>query len=83
MLEAGLLDTALINSYNSFWLALLAKRSFFLTVKERYLRKPTFNNLCDPFGSPSGGQKPQGREDVAGYAIASARVLVSSAEPVP
>ena len=25
MLEAGLLDTALINSYNSFWLALLAK----------------------------------------------------------
>ena len=39
MLKAGLLDTALINSYNSFWLALLAKRSFFLTVKERYLRK--------------------------------------------
>ena len=36
MLEAGLLDTALINSYNSFWMALLAKRSFFLTVKERY-----------------------------------------------
>ena len=26
---------------------------------------------------------PQEREDVAGYAIASARVLVSSAEPVP
>ena len=26
MLEAGLPDTALINSYNSFWLALLAKR---------------------------------------------------------
>ena len=25
MLEAGLPDTALINSYNSFWLALLAK----------------------------------------------------------
>ena len=35
MLEAGLPDTALINSNNSFWLALLAKRSFFLTVKER------------------------------------------------
>ena len=26
---------------------------------------------------------PQEREDVAGYAIASARVLVSSAKPVP
>ena len=36
MRAAGLLDTALINPYNSFWLALLAKRSFFLTVKERY-----------------------------------------------
>ena len=42
----------------------------FLTVKEgsTSLTKPLF---------------PQGREDVAGYAIASARVLVSSAEPVP
>lgn len=36
MRAAGLLDTALINFYNFFWLALLAKRSFFLTVKERY-----------------------------------------------
>ena len=42
----------------------------FLTVKEGFyfLTKPLF---------------PQGREDVAGYAIAFARVLVSSAEPVP
>ena len=42
----------------------------FLTVKEgsTFLTKPLF---------------PQEREDVAGCAIASARVLVSSAEPVP
>ena len=42
----------------------------FLTLKEgsTFLTKPLF---------------PQEREDVAGYAIASARVLVSSAEPVP
>ena len=42
----------------------------FLTVKEgsTFLTKPLF---------------PQEREDVAGYAIASARVLVSAAEPVP
>ena len=42
----------------------------FLTVKEgsTFLTKPLF---------------PQGREDVAGYAIASARVLVSAAEPLP
>jgi hypothetical protein len=42
----------------------------FFTIKEgsTFLTKPLF---------------PQGREDVAGYAIASARVLVSSAEPVP
>ena len=42
----------------------------FLTVKEgsTFLTKPLF---------------PQEREDVAGYAIASARVLVSSAKPVP
>ena len=42
----------------------------FLTLKEgsTFLTKPLF---------------PQGREDVAGYAIASARVLVSSAKPVP
>ncbi|WP_228114885.1 hypothetical protein, partial [Segatella copri] len=44
MLEAGLLDTALINSYNSFWLALLAKRSFFLTVKENSLTDNTFTS---------------------------------------
>ena len=58
----------------------------FLTVKEgsTFLTKPLFNSLYAPFGSPSfGGQKPQEREDVAGYTIASARVLVSSAEPVP
>ena len=42
----------------------------FLTLKEgsTFLTKPLF---------------PQEREDVAGYAIASARVLVSSAKPVP
>ena len=42
----------------------------FLSVKEgsTFLTKPLF---------------PQEREDVAGCAIASARVLVSSAEPVP
>ena len=58
----------------------------FLTIKEgsTFLTKPLFNSLYAPFGSPSsGGQKPQEREDVAGYAIASARVLVSSAKPVP
>ena len=58
----------------------------FLTVKEgsTFLTKPLFNGLYTPFGSPvCGGQKPQEREDVAGCAIASARVLVSSAEPVP
>lgn len=40
------------------------------TIKEgsTFLTKPLF---------------PQGREDVAGYAIADARVFVSSAEPVP
>ena len=39
----------------------------FLTVKEgsTFLTKPLFNSLYAPFGSPSsGGQKPQGREDV-------------------
>ena len=42
----------------------------FFTIKEgsTFLTKPLF---------------PQGREDVAGYAIASARVLVSAAKPVP
>ena len=34
MLAAGLLIITWINSYNSFWLALLAKRSFFLLVKK-------------------------------------------------
>ena len=44
----------------------------FLTVKEgsTFLTKPLFNSLYDPFGSPSRGQKPQGREGVAGSAIA-------------
>ena len=44
----------------------------FLTLKEgtTFLSKPLFNSLYDPFGSPSRGQKPQGREDVAGSAIA-------------
>ena len=44
----------------------------FLTVKEgsTFLTKPLFNSLYAPFGSPSsGGQKPQEREDIAGYAI--------------
>ena len=39
----------------------------FLTLKEgsTFLTKPLFNGLYTPFGSPvSGGQKPQGREDV-------------------
>ena len=42
----------------------------FFTIKEgsTFLSKPLF---------------PQEREDVAGYAIASARVLVSSAKPMP
>ena len=49
------------------------KNAFFylcLSCKESstFLTKPLF---------------PQEREDVAGYAIASARVLVSSAKPVP
>ena len=30
----------------------------FLTLKEGVFRKPTFNSLFDPFGSPSRGQKP-------------------------
>ena len=45
----------------------------FFTIKEgsTFLTKPLFNSLYAPFGSPSsGGQKPQGREDVAGSAIA-------------
>ena len=44
----------------------------FFTIKEgsTFLTKPLFNSLYDPFGSPSRGQKPQGREDVAGSAIA-------------
>jgi hypothetical protein len=29
-----------------------------LTLKEGVFRKPTFNSLFDPFGSPSRGQKP-------------------------
>ena len=58
----------------------------FLTLKEGSLFSPSLSLIVftPPFGSPSsGGQKPQEREDVAGCAIASARVLVSSAEPVP
>ena len=56
-----------------------------LSCKESstFLTKPLFNSLYDPFDSPCRGQKPQEREDIAGYAIASARVLVSSAKPVP
>ena len=34
----------------------------FPVTKKESFRKPTFNSLYDPFGSPvSGGQKPQGR----------------------
>ena len=33
----------------------------FLTLKEGAFRKPTFNSLYDPFGSPCRGQKPQER----------------------
>ena len=29
--------------------------------KEMLFRKPTFNSLYDPFGSPYRGQNPQGR----------------------
>ena len=84
MRAAGLLDTALINSYNSFWLALLAKGVFFLLLKKGIFE----NRPSIVFATPLvplvlEDRKPQGREDVAGYAIASARVLVSSAEPVP
>ena len=52
----------------------------FLTVKEgsTFLTKPLFNSLYDPFGSPSRGQKPQGREDVAGSAIAPPGVWSAS-----
>ena len=39
--------------------------------QKEFFRKPTFNSLFDPFGSPSRGQKPQGREGVAVSAIAS------------
>ena len=30
----------------------------------KIFRKPTFNSLYDPFGSPRRGQKPQEQEDV-------------------
>ena len=61
-------------------------------IKEGIFRKPTRPSLplrkAPPLakGSSTFLTKPlfpQEREDVAGYAIASARVLVSSAEPVP
>ena len=41
-------------------------------------RKPTFNSLFAPFGFPSMGQKPQGREGVAGSAIAPPGVWSAS-----
>jgi len=68
-----------------FYLFFQKQAPFSVLSKESstFLTKPLFNSLYDPFGSPSRGQKPQEREDVAGYAIASARVLASSAEPVP
>ena len=52
----------------------------FLTVKEgsTFLTKPLFNSLYDPFGSPSRGQKPQGREGVAVSAIAPLGVWSAS-----
>jgi hypothetical protein len=52
----------------------------FLTVKEgsTFLTKPLFNSLYDPFGSPSRGQKPQGREGVAVSAIAPPGVWSAS-----
>ena len=52
----------------------------FFTIKEgsTFLTKPLFNSLYDPFGSPSRGQKPQGREDVAGSAIAPPGVWSAS-----
>ena len=33
----------------------------FPVTKKESFRKPTFNSLYDPFGSPYRGQKPQGR----------------------
>ena len=50
------------------------KKGFFLPLRLSCKESSTF--LTKPLF-------PQEREDVAGYAIASARVLVSSAEPVP
>ena len=52
----------------------------FLTVKEgsTFLTKPLFYSLYDPFGSPSRGQKPQGREGVAVSAIAPPGVWSAS-----
>ena len=53
---------------------LTVKECFFLPLRLSCKESSTF--LTKPLF-------PQEREDVAGYAIASARVLVSSAEPVP
>ena len=50
------------------------KKGFFLPLRLSCKESSTF--LTKPLF-------PQEREDVAGYAIASARVLVSSAKPVP
>ena len=50
------------------------KKEFFLPLRLSCKESSTF--LTKPLF-------PQEREDVAGCAIASARVLVSSAEPVP
>ena len=57
----------------------------FLTIKEVIFSKtyPSFLTLKEGSTFLSKPLFPQEREDVAGCAIASARVLVSSAEPVP
>ena len=53
-----------------------SQKEFFLPLRlsckesSTFLTKPLFNSLYDPFDSPSRGQKPQEREDVAGSAIA-------------
>ena len=57
----------------------------FLTVKEGVFSKiiPSFFSIKEGSTFLIKPLFPQEREDVAGCAIASARVLVSSAEPVP
>ena len=63
----------------------LKKVFFYLSVSPARRAPPFSPSLSSiiftPPSVPPG--EPKGREDVAGCAIASARVLVSSAEPLP